>query len=87
VRPRGTGVGATVGARGGLQQTAAAGGDWIPALDGDGEPRDGAQICEPAGLVIDDYPRLGCSTEAVQPSARVNVTCVTPLGEEVASTW
>jgi hypothetical protein len=26
-------------------------------------------------------------TEAVQPPARVNVTCVTPLGEEVASTW
>jgi hypothetical protein len=26
------------------------------------------------------------STEAVQTPARVNVTCVTPLGEEVAST-
>ena len=26
------------------------------------------------------------STEAVQALARVNVTCVTPLGEEVAST-
>jgi hypothetical protein len=24
---------------------------------------------------------------AGQASARVNVTCVTPLGEEVASTW
>jgi integrase len=31
-------------------------------------------------------PRPGFSTEAVQPPARVNVTCVTPLGEEVAST-
>ena len=28
----------------------------------------------------------GFSTEAVQTPARVNVTCVTPLGEEVAST-
>jgi hypothetical protein len=27
------------------------------------------------------------STEAVHTPARVNVTCVTPLGEEVASTW
>jgi hypothetical protein len=31
-------------------------------------------------------PRPGFSTEAVQTPARVNVTCVTPLGEEVAST-
>ena len=29
----------------------------------------------------------GFSTEAVQAPARVNVTWVTPLGEEVASTW
>jgi hypothetical protein len=28
----------------------------------------------------------GFSAEAVQTPARVNVTCVTPLGEEVAST-
>jgi positive regulator of sigma E activity len=27
------------------------------------------------------------ATEAIQTPARVNVTCVTPLGEEVASTW
>jgi hypothetical protein len=32
------------------------------------------------------YPRRGFSVEAVQTPARVNVTCVTPLGEEVAST-
>jgi hypothetical protein len=32
------------------------------------------------------YPAPGFSTEAVQTPARVNVTCVTPLGEEVAST-
>jgi hypothetical protein len=31
-------------------------------------------------------PRPGFSVEAVQAPARVNVTCVTPLGEEVAST-
>jgi hypothetical protein len=36
-----------------------------------------------AGLAL---PRPGFSTEAVQTPARVNVTCVTPLGEEVAST-
>jgi hypothetical protein len=31
-------------------------------------------------------PWPGFSVEAVQTPARVNVTCVTPLGEEVAST-
>jgi hypothetical protein len=31
------------------------------------------------------YPRAGYWTEAVQAPARVNVTCVTPLGAEVAS--
>jgi hypothetical protein len=35
------------------------------------------------GRTIPDHP---VSTEAVQTPARVNVTCVTPLGEEVAST-
>ena len=46
----------------------------------------------PAGGVGDWYERrspsrlAGFSTEAVQTPARVNVTCVTPLGEEVAST-
>jgi hypothetical protein len=29
-------------------------GTWVPALDGDGEPRDGAQVCELTGLVPDD---------------------------------
>jgi hypothetical protein len=33
-----------------------------------------------------ERPRPGFWTEAVQPAARVNVTCVTPLGEEMAST-
>jgi hypothetical protein len=32
------------------------------------------------------YPAPGFSIEAVQTPARVNVTCVTPLGEEAAST-
>ena len=36
---------------------------------------------------LEPHPRRGFSTEAVQTAARVNVTCVTPLGEEVASTW
>jgi hypothetical protein len=31
--------------------------------------------------------RSGFSTKAVQTRVRVNVTCVTALGEEVASTW
>jgi hypothetical protein len=35
-----------------------------------------------AGLAL---PRPGFATEAIQTPARVNVTCVTPLGEEVAS--
>jgi hypothetical protein len=38
------------------------------------------------GPWAEPYPRPGFSTEAVQTPARVNVTCVTPLGEEVAST-
>jgi hypothetical protein len=40
----------------------------------------------PGLLQLEPYPRPGFSTEAVQLPARVNVTCVTPLGEEVAST-
>jgi len=31
-------------------------------------------------------PRV-LSTEGVQRAVRANVTCVTPLGEDVASTW
>jgi general stress protein 26 len=31
--------------------------------------------------------RAGFLVEAVQRAVRLNVTCVTPLGEEVASTW
>jgi hypothetical protein len=36
--------------------------------------------------VLATRTRPGFSTEAVQAPTRVNVTCVTPLGEEVAST-
>ena len=36
------------------------------------------------GGAVDGAPE-GFSTEAVQTPARLNVTCVTPLGEEVAS--
>jgi hypothetical protein len=54
----------------------------------------GVKVVEPSVLglsaVVDVAgaagPRPGFSTEAVQAPARVNVTCVTPLGEEVAST-
>jgi hypothetical protein len=54
----------------------------------------GVEVVEPSVLglsaVVDvagaARPRPGFSTEAVQEPARVNVTCVTPLGEEVAST-
>ena len=35
--------------------------------------------------VLATRPPRGFSTEAVQAPARVKVTCVTPLGEEVAS--
>ncbi len=35
---------------------------------------------------LEPYPRPGLSTEAVHTFTRVNVTCVTPLGEEVAPT-
>ena len=34
---------------------------------------------------LETYASPGSSTEAVQRPARVNVRCVTPLGEEVAS--
>jgi hypothetical protein len=46
-------------------------------------PQDSMQT---SGHPLEPYPRPGFSTEAVQTPARVNVTCVTPLGEEVAST-
>ena len=42
-------------------------------------------VCGERDREASDYPRRGFSTEAVQTAARVNVTCVTPLGEEVAS--
>jgi hypothetical protein len=43
------------------------------------------------GLVLSPFDRpphgqLGFPTEAIYTPARVNVTCVTPLGEEVVST-
>jgi hypothetical protein len=39
---------------------------------------------EAASKTLEEGP--GCLSEAVQRSVRVNVTCVTPLGEEAAST-
>jgi hypothetical protein len=37
--------------------------------------------------LMDQFTGPVSLTEAVQTPVRVNVTCVTPLGEEVASTW
>lgn len=37
--------------------------------------------------LIDDDNRMTISLDAAQMPARLNVTWVTPLGEEVASTW
>jgi integrase len=54
---------------------------WIAA---GGNPK---EVSVRAGLPLATRPRPGFSTEAVQPAARVNVTWVTPPGEEVASTW
>jgi hypothetical protein len=68
-------------------------GDGLP-LTGrlDGEHGAAAVRCVPhvrAGPVPVSEVRssLGFSTGAVQTPERVNVTWVTPLGEEAASTW
>lgn len=52
-------------------------GDWVPALDGDGEPRPGAQVCELTGLVPDDgYPpgtRFIVRREHPHPGAQLSL--------------
>jgi hypothetical protein len=51
--------------------------DWIPALDGDGEPRPGAEVCELTGLVPDDgYPpgtRFIVRRENPHPGAQLSL--------------
>jgi hypothetical protein len=51
--------------------------DWIPALDGDGEPRPGAEVCELTGLVPDDgYPpgtRFIVRREHPHPGAQLSL--------------
>jgi hypothetical protein len=51
--------------------------DWIPALDADGELRDGAEICEITGLVPDDgYPqgtRFIVRRERPHPGAQLSL--------------
>jgi Transposase DDE domain group 1 len=51
--------------------------DWIPAIDTDGEPRDGAQICEITGLVpADGYPdgtRFIVRRERPHPGAQLSL--------------
>ena len=44
-------------------------------------------IAVPFSKEMDQFTGPVGLTEAVQTPVRVNVTCVTPLGEEVASTW
>ncbi|MFF5235373.1 IS1380 family transposase [Dactylosporangium sp. NPDC000521] len=50
---------------------------WVPALDSDGEPRDGAQVCELTGLVPDDgYPagtRFIVRRERPHPGAQLSL--------------
>jgi len=51
--------------------------DWIPALDTDGGPRDGAEICELTGLVpVDGYPegtRFIVRRERAHPGAQLSL--------------
>jgi hypothetical protein len=51
--------------------------DWIPALDGDGEPRTGAEVCELTGLVPDEgYPpgtQFIVHREDPQPGAQLSL--------------
>lgn len=51
--------------------------DWIPALDHDGQPRDGAQVCELTGLIPDDgYPpgtRFIVRREDPHPGAQLSL--------------
>lgn len=51
--------------------------DWIPALDADGEPREGAEICEITGLVpADGYPtgtRFIVRRERPHPGAQLSL--------------
>jgi Transposase DDE domain group 1 len=52
-------------------------GTWVPALDSDGQPRDGAQVCELTGLVPDDgYPtgtRFIVRRERPHPGAQLSL--------------
>jgi Transposase DDE domain group 1 len=52
-------------------------GTWVPALDSDGHPRDGAEICELTGLVPDDgYPtgtRFIVRRERPHPGAQLSL--------------
>lgn len=52
-------------------------GQWVPALDGNGEPRDGAEICELTGLTPDDgFPtgtRFIVRRERPHPGAQLSL--------------
>ncbi|MEV8518045.1 IS1380 family transposase [Dactylosporangium sp. NPDC051484] len=51
--------------------------EWVPALDGNGEPRDGAEICELTGLAPDDgFPagtRFIVRRERPHPGAQLSL--------------
>jgi hypothetical protein len=64
-------------------------GQWLPALDSDGDPRDGAQICELTGLVPEEGSRPGpgssCAANARTPAR--NCRYSTPSKACVTRSW
>jgi hypothetical protein len=58
----------------------------VTSADGAAGLGDASQVRLLPSFRAKPYPALGFSTEAVHTPARMNVTWVTPLGEEVAST-
>jgi hypothetical protein len=61
----------------GFRQAILAARDWVPALDTDGQPRDGAEVCEITGLVDDHgYPvgtRFIVRRERPHPGAQLSL--------------
>jgi hypothetical protein len=51
---------------------------WIPAIDGDGQPRDGAEVCELTGWIdLHSWPvgtRAICRREDAHPGAQLRFT-------------
>ena len=57
-----------------------------PCVEGEAGSGETSQVRRMPPFRVKPYPAPPFSTEAVHRPARVNVTCVTPLGEEAAST-